>query len=74
MLGEVDLFEVALWTVAAYLAVVSLVRLMAMHRERLLARFRAERQTERRRHAQFVLVRKRRTAAARTAGNREMVD
>ena len=37
-----DGWDVALWIVAAYLAVTALVRLMIAHRDKVLADFRAE--------------------------------
>jgi len=57
MFPSMDPWEIALWLVATYLAVVSLVRLMAHHRDRLVAR----------RHAlsESILARKRRAAAAK---------
>ncbi len=59
-----DPWEIALWLVATYLAVVSLVRLMAHHRERLVDRRRAQLRFERHRLAEDILARKRRRAAA----------
>lgn len=64
MFPDVDPWGLALWAVAAYLAVVSLVRLMVFHRDRLVVRFRAQIEAERRRQAEFVLARKRHAAAA----------
>jgi hypothetical protein len=37
-----DGWDVAIWLVAAYLAVTALVRLMVAHRDKVLADFRAE--------------------------------
>ena len=37
-----DGWDVALWLVAAYLAVTALVRLMIVHRDKVLTDFRAE--------------------------------
>jgi hypothetical protein len=68
MVSSVDLWEVALWAVAVYLAAASLVRLMAFHRDRLVVRFHAEIQSRRRRQALSVLERKRRTTAGRPGG------
>ena len=65
MVPEMDPWEAALWIVAVYVAVVALVRLMAQHRRRVLARLVAEKRAERHRMAQTMLVRKRRKAAAR---------
>jgi hypothetical protein len=71
MFEGVDPWEVALWIVAAYLAVVSLARMMTYEHDRLVARFRQQLQTERRRQAQFILARKRRAAAERTANSHD---
>ncbi|MEX2114982.1 MAG: hypothetical protein WD845_17445 [Pirellulales bacterium] len=60
-----DPWEAALWIVAVYVAVVALVRMMALHRQRLVLRLLTEKRAERRRLAQTMMVRKRRAAAAR---------
>ncbi len=61
MFQSMNPWMVALWAVAAWLAVFSLVRLMAAERDRLVARFRAQMQSERRRQAEFILARQRRS-------------
>lgn len=60
-----DSWELALWIVATYLAVWSLLRLMAWGRKRLLAKARQAQRDRRRRQAQLILARKRRAAMAR---------
>ena len=65
MFPSMDPWEIALWFVATYLAVVSLVRLMMHHRDRLVARRHAMLRSERRQLAQNILARKRRAAAAK---------
>ncbi len=65
MFPTMDPWEGALWIVAVYVAVVALARLMAHHRQRLVARLLEDKQSERRRHARMLLVGKRRRAAAR---------
>lgn len=68
MVWSVDPWEVALWAVAVYLAVASLVRLMTFHRDRLVVRFHAEIQSRRRRQAQSVQQRRQRATANRPGG------
>ena len=63
MFPSMDPWEIALWLVATYVAVVSLVRLMAHHRDRLVDRLREQLRSERREQAQNILARKRRAAA-----------
>jgi hypothetical protein len=60
MFQYVDPWELALWAVAAYLAIVSLVRLVRFHRQRLVARFREQLQSKRRRQQSLILTRKER--------------
>jgi hypothetical protein len=62
MFQDMDPWEIALWAVASYLAVVSLVRLVKFHRRRLVARFREQLLTERRRQQELILKRKQRAA------------
>jgi hypothetical protein len=68
IVSSVDPWEFALWAVAVYLAVASLVRLMTFHRDRLVVRFHAEIQSRRRRQAQSVQQRRRRTTTGRSGG------
>ena len=49
MFQTMDSWDVALLAVATYIAVVALVRLMVYHRDKLVAQFRAQVATERRR-------------------------
>jgi hypothetical protein len=56
---SVNAWDLALWVVAAYVAVTALVRLMAYERDHLILRFRAQVARRRRRHAHFALARKR---------------
>jgi hypothetical protein len=49
MFPSMDHWDLALWAVAGYLAVVTLTRLMVCQRDRLVAQARAEWQLERRR-------------------------
>jgi hypothetical protein len=59
MYASVNAWDLALWVVAAYVAVVSLVRLMAYERDHLILRFRAQVERKRRRNAQSALRQKR---------------
>ena len=52
-------WEIALWIVATYLAVVSLLRLMVWERQQLLAKARRLQRDRRRRQAQMILARRR---------------
>jgi hypothetical protein len=61
MFPSMDTWDLALWAVAGYIAVVTLVRLMIRQRDTLLAEARAERELERRRYVQ--LARRRRGKA-----------
>ena len=56
MFPSMDPWEVALWIVAAWLAVVSLVRLMTYHRDRLVARLHDQLRWERRQQAEMILA------------------
>jgi len=69
MFPSMDPWEVALWIVATWLAVVSLVRLMAYHRDRLVARLHDQLRWERRQQAEMIMARKRRAAARREAAS-----
>jgi hypothetical protein len=44
---SMDGWDLALWALAGYLAIVALVRLMARHRDSLTARFRQEMEEQR---------------------------
>jgi hypothetical protein len=53
MFQGVNHWDLALGAVAAYVAVVTLARLMALHRDRLLAQFRAQVESQHRRRPRF---------------------
>ncbi len=59
MFPSMDYWDVALWAVAGYIAVVTLVRLMVYHRDRLVSQFRNEREHERHRRAGLARQRRR---------------
>ncbi|HEV3138723.1 MAG TPA: hypothetical protein VGZ26_12485 [Pirellulales bacterium] len=66
MFPGMDLWDLALWAVAGYLAVVTLVRLMICQRDRLVAEARAEWQLERRRRIQLARERRREETKAKS--------
>ena len=70
MFPSMDPWEVALWIVATWLAVASLVRLMTYHRDRLVARMHEQLRWERRQQAQMIMARKRRAVARQEAAGR----
>jgi hypothetical protein len=65
MFPSMDHWDLALWAVAGYMAVVTLVRLMVCQRDRLVDQVRAERERDRRRRAQPVRQRRREEAKAK---------
>jgi hypothetical protein len=70
MYASANAWDLALWVVAAYVAVVSLVRLMTYERDHLILRFRAQVQRKRRRNAQFAMRQKREETHAASAHRR----
>ena len=73
MFQTMDPWDVALLAVAAYVAVVTLVRLMVSHRDTLVAQFRAEVALERRRQDESDRARDRKETAAKKAAARDNV-
>jgi hypothetical protein len=70
MFQGMNYWDLALGAVAAYVAVVTLVRLMALHRDRLLAQFRAQVELERRRRPRSGRERKGQEAPAKKPDGR----
>jgi len=70
MFPSMDQRDLALWAVAGYIAVVTLVRLMIYHRDRLVAGVHAERKLERQRRAQLAGVRRRKADRAKSDADR----
>jgi hypothetical protein len=65
MFPRVDYWDVALWAVAGYIAVVTLARLVVYYRDRLVNRARDHVAAERRRHAALVHEHKRQDSNGR---------
>jgi hypothetical protein len=73
MFQSMDPWDVALLAVAAYIAVVALVRLMVYHRDKLVAQFRAQVAAEHHRQEAADRDRGRQEAAAKNAAARNNV-
>jgi hypothetical protein len=70
MFPSMDLWDLALWAVAGYLAVVTLVRLMVCQRDRLVADARADWEVERRRRIRLARERRRDETKAKSPAGR----
>jgi hypothetical protein len=71
MFPSMDHWDLALWAVAGYLAVVTLVRRMIGHRDRLVAQARADWKIERRRRSQLARLRRRGETKAKPRAGRD---
>ena len=70
MFPSMDHWDLALWAVAGYMAVVTLTRLMVCLRDRLVAQAHAEWQIERRRRTQLARQRRREETKAKPRDDR----